>query len=161
MTTPTRQEQFSGTDAVRDAHRFDEARLAAWMQANVAGYAGPLKVEQFKGGQSNPTYKLLTPGQNYVLRRKPPGVLLPSAHAVDREYKVITALHNAGFPAARTFGLCTDDSVIGTWFYIMDCVEGRVIWDTTFPDEPIEKRAAYFDAMNATIAQLHMIDYAA
>jgi aminoglycoside phosphotransferase (APT) family kinase protein len=157
----TRQEQFTGTDAVRDAHRFDEGRLAEWMQANVAGYAGPLKVEQFKGGQSNPTYKLTTPGQNYVMRRKPPGVLLPSAHAVDREYKVITALHNAGFPAAKTFGLCTDDSVIGTWFYIMDCVEGRVIWDTTFPDTPKEQRRAYFDAMNATIAQLHMMDYAA
>jgi aminoglycoside phosphotransferase (APT) family kinase protein len=161
MTTPTRQEQFSGTDAVRDAHKFDEAKLAAWMEANVEGYAGPLVVEQFKGGQSNPTYKLLTPRQNYVMRRKPPGVLLPSAHAVDREYKVITALHNAGFPAVKTFGLCTDESVIGTWFYIMDCVEGRVIWDTTFPDEPKEKRAAYFDAMNATIAQLHMMDYQA
>jgi len=158
---PTRQEQFSGTDAVRDAHRFDEAKLAAWMEANVAGYKGPLVVEQFKGGQSNPTYKLLTPNQNYVMRRKPPGVLLPSAHAVDREYKVITALHGAGFPAAKTFGLCTDESVIGTWFYIMDCVEGRVIWDTTFPDEPKEQRAAYFDAMNATIAQLHNIDYKA
>ena len=161
MTTPTRQEQFSGTDAVRDAHKFDEAKLAAWMEANVAGYAGPLVVEQFKGGQSNPTYKLLTPKQNYVMRRKPPGVLLPSAHAVDREYKVITALHNAGFPAAKTFGLCTDETVIGTWFYIMDCVDGRVIWDTTFPSEPKEKRAAYFDAMNATIAQLHMMDYQA
>mgnify|MGYP003451144395 FL=1 len=161
MTTPTRQEQFSGTDAVRDAHKFDEAKLAAWMEANVEGYAGPLVVEQFKGGQSNPTYKLLTPKQNYVMRRKPPGVLLPSAHAVDREYKVITALHNAGFPAAKTFGLCTDETVIGTWFYIMDCVEGRVIWDTTFPSEPKEKRAAYFDAMNATIAQLHMMDYQA
>ncbi|TFU03012.1 phosphotransferase family protein [Polymorphobacter arshaanensis] len=161
MTTPTRQEQFSGTDAVRDAHKFDEAKLAAWMEANVEGYAGPLVVEQFKGGQSNPTYKLLTPKQNYVMRRKPPGVLLPSAHAVDREYKVITALHNAGFPAAKTFGLCTDETVIGTWFYIMDCVDGRVIWDTTFPSEPKEKRAAYFDAMNATIAQLHMMDYQA
>ena len=161
MTTPTRQEQFSGTDAVRDAHKFDEAKLAAWMEANVEGYAGPLVVEQFKGGQSNPTYKLLTPKQNYVMRRKPPGVLLPSAHAVDREYKVITALHNAGFPAAKTFGLCTDETIIGTWFYIMDCVDGRVIWDTTFPSEPKEKRAAYFDAMNATIAQLHMMDYQA
>lgn len=157
----TRQEQFTGTDAVREAHRFDEARLADWMAANVAGYAGPLAVQQFKGGQSNPTYKLVTPGQNYVLRRKPPGLLLPSAHAVDREYKVITALHGAGFPAPRTFGLCTDDSVIGTWFYIMDCVDGRVIWDTTFPSEPRELRAAYFDAMNATLAQLHMLDPAA
>ena len=87
-----RQEQFSGTSAVRPGQEIDAGRLAEWMQANVEGYAGPLSIEQFKGGQSNPTYKLITPGQNYVLRRKPPGQLLPSAHAVDREYKVITAL---------------------------------------------------------------------
>src|SRR5215210_3717773 len=130
----SRQEQNSGTTPVREAHRFDEARLAAWMQAHVDGFAGPLTVEQFKGGQSNPTYRLVTPGQSYVLRRKPPGQLLASAHAVDREYKVITALHATGFPVARTFGLCTDDSVIGTWFYVMEMVEGRVIWDATFPD---------------------------
>ena len=156
-----RQELNSGTTEVREAHRFDEARLAAWMEANVEGYAGPLTVEQFKGGQSNPTYKLITPGRNYVMRRKPPGLLIPSAHAVDREYKVITALYAAGFPVARTFGLCTDESVAGTWFYIMDCVEGRVIWDTTFPDQPRSERAAYFDAMNATMAQLHNLDHEA
>jgi len=101
-----RQEQFSGTSAVRPGQEIDAGRLAEWMQANVEGYAGPLSIEQFKGGQSNPTYKLITPGQNYVLRRKPPGQLLPSAHAVDREYKVITALFAQGFPVARTFGLC-------------------------------------------------------
>ncbi len=157
----SRQEQFSGTGEVRAGLGFDEARLAAWMAANVADFAGPLSVRQFNGGQSNPTYKLTTPRQNYVLRRKPPGVLLKSAHAVDREYRVITALHAAGFPAPRTFGLCTDDSVIGTWFYVMDCVDGRVIWDTTFPDVPKPDRAAYFDAMNATIAQLHSLDPAA
>jgi len=156
-----RQDAYSGTQEVRVGHRFNEARLAEWMQANVEGFAGPLTVEQFKGGQSNPTYKLLTPGQNYVLRRKPPGQLLKSAHAVDREYKVITALHAQGFPAARTYALCTDDDVIGTWFYIMDCVEGRVIWDTTFPAEPREQRRAYFDAMNKTIADLHNFDPAA
>ena len=157
----SKQEQFSGTQAVRDAHRFDEARLADWMGANVDGFSGRLRVEQFKGGQSNPTYKLLTPGKNYVLRRKPPGELLKSAHAVDREYKVITALHAQGFPAARTYGLCTDEAVIGTWFYVMDCVDGRVIWDTTFPDVPKAERRAYFDAMNATIAELHSYDPAA
>lgn len=155
-----KQEQFSGTDAVREQHRFDESRLVAWMQANVAGFAGPLTVQQFKGGQSNPTYKLITPAQNYVLRRKPPGQLLASAHAVDREYRVITALHGAGFPVAKTFGLCTEESVIGTWFYVMDCVDGRVIWDTRFPDVPRDQRRAYFDAMNATLAQLHTLDYA-
>ncbi|WP_420465149.1 phosphotransferase [Panacagrimonas sp.] len=156
-----KQEQFSGTAEVRDQHRFDEARLLEWMNANVAGFKGPLRVEQFKGGQSNPTYKLLSPGSNYVMRRKPPGNLLASAHAVDREYRVISALHGAGFPVAKTFGLCTDESVIGTWFYVMDCVDGRVIWDTRFPDVPREQRPAYFDAMNRTLAQLHTLDYAA
>ena len=155
-----RQELFSGTGDIRAGQEIDAGRLDAWMRANVDGYAGPLTIAQFKGGQSNPTYKLTTPRQTYVLRRKPPGVLLPSAHAVDREYKVITALHGQGFPAPRTFGLCTDDAVIGTWFYIMDCVEGRVIWDATFPDVSREERPKYFDAMNATIAQLHMIDVA-
>ena len=156
-----KQTAFSGTGEVREQHRFDEARLQAWMQANVPDFRGPLTVQQFKGGQSNPTYKLITPGQNYVLRRKPPGALLASAHAVDREYRVITALHGVGFPVARSFGLCMDDSVIGTAFYVMDCVDGRVIWDTRFPDVSTETRAAYFDAMNATIAQLHTIDFAA
>ncbi|MGI4877219.1 MAG: phosphotransferase family protein [Janthinobacterium lividum] len=154
----SRQELNSGVGEVRSGLGFDEARLAEWMTANVDGFAGPLTVRQFNGGQSNPTYKLTTPGQNYVLRRKPPGTLLKSAHAVDREYRVITALHAAGFPAPRTFGLCTDDDVIGTWFYVMDCVDGRVIWDTTFPDVARADRPAYFDAMNATIAQLHMLD---
>ncbi len=150
-----KQEKFAGTTAVRDAHRFDEAALATWMRENVDGFEGPLTVEQFKGGQSNPTYRLVTPGRSYVMRRKPPGQLLKSAHAVDREYKVTTALGRAGFPVARTYGLCEDDSVIGTMFYVMDCVEGRVFWDPTFPDVPREERAAYFDAMNATMAQLH------
>ncbi len=154
----TKQEQFSGTQAVREQHRFDEGRLAEWMRSNVEGYAGPLTVAQFKGGQSNPTYKLVTPTKNYVMRRKPPGLLLKSAHAVDREYKVISALYAQGFPVARTYGLCTDEEVIGTWFYIMDCVDGRVVWDTTFPDVPKDARAAHFDAMNKTLADLHNFD---
>lgn len=154
-----KQTEFSGTAEVRDQHRFDEARLLGWMQAHVEGFSGPLTVQQFKGGQSNPTYKLITPHQNYVMRRKPPGALLASAHAVDREYRVISALHGAGFPVARAFGLCMDESVIGTSFYVMDCVDGRVIWDTRFPDVPAGQRRDYFDAMNATIAQLHNLDY--
>lgn len=154
----SRQELNSGTSEVRSGLGFDEGRLTEWMRANVAGFIGPLTVRQFNGGQSNPTYKLTTPGRNYVLRRKPPGQLLKSAHAVDREYRVITALARAGFPAPRTFGLCTDDDVIGTWFYVMDCVDGRVMWDTSFPDVARDARPAYFDAMNATIAQLHMLD---
>jgi len=150
-----------GTTAVRDAYRFDEAALAAWMEANVAGFAGPLTVEQFRGGQSNPTYKLRTPTRDYVLRRKPPGKLLPGAHAVDREARVLTAVEAGGLPVAHVYGLCTDDAVIGTWFYVMDMVEGRIFWDARFPDVDREERPAFFDAMNATIAQLHGIDFEA
>jgi aminoglycoside phosphotransferase (APT) family kinase protein len=153
-----RSAQNSGTSAVREGLRFDAARLEAWLQANVAGYAGPLAIEQFRGGQSNPTYKLITPGQTYVLRRKPPGQLLPGAHAVDREYRVITALGAQGFPAPRTYGLCEDEAVIGTPFYVMEMVEGRIFWDVAFPEVDAAERPAYFDAMNAVIAQLHLID---
>ena len=153
-----KQTEFSGTADVREQHRFDESKLLQWLQDNVADFEGPLTVEQFKGGQSNPTYKLLTPRRNYVMRRKPPGTLLASAHAVDREYRVISALHGAGFPVAQTFGLCMDEAVIGTSFYVMACVDGRIVWDTSFPDVPKAERRAYFDAMNATIAQLHTLD---
>lgn len=148
----------SGTTAVREGYAFDEAALVGWMEANVEGFAGPLTVEQFKGGQSNPTYKLVTPSRSYVLRRKPPGELLKGAHAVEREAKVLSALHGAGFPAARVYGLCTDDTVLGTWFYVMEMVEGRIFWDATVPGVSNEERAAIFDAMNATIAQLHGFD---
>ena len=151
----------TGTKAVAESHRFDEAALARWMEVNVAGYAGPLEVQQFKGGQSNPTYQLITPGKKYVLRRKPPGKLLPSAHAVDREYKVITALGTTGFPVARTYGLCVDDAVIGTWFYIMDMVEGRILWDQTLPQyEPAERHAIFMDKIK-TLALLHNTDHEA
>ena len=124
---------FSGTTAVREAHRFDEARLEQWLTVHVPHYSGPLTVEQFKGGQSNPTYKLLTPHNAYVLRRKPPGKLLKGAHAVEREAQVLQALETIGFPVAHVHGLCSDDSVIGTWFYVMDYVEGRTFWDGTLP----------------------------
>ena len=146
---------------VQERHRFDPARLEPWMREHVAGYRGPLTVEQFGGGQSNPTYRLTTPSRRYVLRRKPPGKLLASAHAVDREYRVISALGTTGFPVPRTYGLCEDDTVIGTAFYVMDCVEGRVLWDQQLPDLPRGERAAIFDAMNATIARLHQVDYRA
>ncbi|HEX7781931.1 MAG TPA: phosphotransferase [Sphingobium sp.] len=148
----------SGTDPVREGYGFDEGALAAWMVANVEGYHGPLEIRQFKGGQSNPTYQLVTPTRKYVLRRKPPGELLPGAHAVDREATVLSKLGAAGFPVAQVFGLCTDDSIIGTWFYVMDMVEGRIFWDATFPDVSDAERPAYFDAMNATLAQLHAFD---
>jgi len=150
-----------GTMAVREALRFDEARLAAWMAENIAEYEGPLAVEQFKGGQSNPTYKLVTPKRAYVLRRKPPGPLLKGAHAVDREARVLQALGTVGFPVAHVHGLCTDDAVIGTWFYVMEMVEGRIFWDATLPEIPGEERPAYFEALAGTLAQLHGIDYAA
>jgi len=151
-------EANTGTTAVREGYAFDEAALENWLKANVEGYAGPLGVEQFKGGQSNPTYKLVTPARSYVLRRKPPGEILKGAHAVEREAKVLTALHAQGFPGARVYGLCTDESVIGTWFYVMEMVEGRIFWDATVPGVSNEERAAIFDAMNATIAQLHSYD---
>jgi aminoglycoside phosphotransferase (APT) family kinase protein len=149
----------TGTKDVAEAHRFDEAALHRWMTANVEGYAGPLEVRQFKGGQSNPTYQLITPGKKYVLRRKPPGKLLPSAHAVDREYKVISALGPTGFPVAKTYGLCTDDAVIGTWFYIMDMVEGRILWDQTLPASQPPERNAIFRSKISTLADLHNTDY--
>src|ERR1700729_36233 len=121
----TRELLNTGTKEVAESHRFDESALHAWMQGNVAGYRGPLEVRQFKGGQSNPTYQLITPSKKYVLRRKPPGKLLPSAHAVDREYKVITALYPTGFPVAKSYGLCVDDALLGTWFYPMGMAEAR------------------------------------
>jgi len=156
-----REAANSGTKDVTESHRFDEGALAAWMQANVEGYEGPLEVRQFKGGQSNPTYQLITPSRKYVMRRKPPGKLLPSAHAVDREYKVITALYPTGFPVARSYGLCTDDAVIGTWFYIMDMVEGRILWDQTLPAYEPAERFAIFKAKIETLADLHNTDHVA
>jgi aminoglycoside phosphotransferase (APT) family kinase protein len=149
----------TGTDVVPEAQRFDEASLERWLKDHVEGYGGPLEVRKFKGGQSNPTYQLITPAKKYVLRRKPPGKLLPSAHAVDREYRVITALGPTGFPVARTYGLCNDDGVIGTWFYIMDNVEGRIFWDQTLPScQPPERRAIFMDKIK-TLADLHNTDY--
>ncbi len=148
----------AGTTAIREGYGFDEAALSRWMASHVAGFVGPLTVEQFKGGQSNPTYKLVTPGKAYVLRRKPPGPLLKGAHAVEREARVLQALGATGFPVAHFHALCTDDSIIGSWFFVMDMIEGRIFWDATFPGVSRGDRAAYFDAMNATIADLHRID---
>lgn len=151
----------SGTTTVREGYAFDEAALHLWLQENVLGYAGPLTIEQFRGGQSNPTYKLVTPGKAYVLRRKPPGQLLKGAHAVEREAKVLTSLERVSFPVPHVHGLCTDESVIGSWFYVMDMVEGRIFWDATVPGVSTTERIAIFDAMNATMARLHMVDYEA
>jgi aminoglycoside phosphotransferase (APT) family kinase protein len=154
-------EAYQGTRPVAEAHRFDVAALERYMREHVPGFTGALSVEQFKGGQSNPTYRLAAGGRSYVMRRKPPGKLLPSAHAVDREYRVITALAATEVPVARTHALCTDESVIGSMFYIMDCVEGRVLWDPQLPGMMPAERGAIFDEMNRVIAALHRVDYAA
>lgn len=150
--------EFSGTKPVEERHRIDESRLDRWMRKHVEGYTGPLTVLQFKGGQSNPTYKLDSRGRSYVLRRKPFGKLLPSAHAVDREYRVISALGQQGFPVAHAFVLCTDEAVIGAAFYIMSMEEGHVYWDPTLPSQPAEMRAKSFCSMIETLAKLHMFD---
>jgi aminoglycoside phosphotransferase (APT) family kinase protein len=151
----------TGTTAVREGLGFDEAALVRWMQDHVEDYAGPLKVEQFKGGQSNPTYALSTPSARYVLRRKPPGQLLPGAHDVMREARVQKALGTTGFPVAPIMGVCEDDSIVGTPYYLMGLVEGRIFWDSAFEEVPQDQRHLYFDAMNATIARLHQVDYQA
>ncbi len=155
------QELFTGTKAVADSHKFDEAKLAKWLEAHVEGYDGPLTVRQFKGGQSNPTYQLITPNKTYVMRRKPPGKLLPSAHAVDREFRITSALHPLGFPVARPYALCEDTEIVGTIFYVMDMVEGRILWDGTLPGmQPSERRAIY-EAKVKTFADLHNVDWRA
>ncbi|HZD52237.1 MAG TPA: phosphotransferase family protein [Woeseiaceae bacterium] len=156
-----RQEQFTGTRTVREAHRFDERRLEAWMREHVEAFEGPLAVRQFKGGQSNPTYLLESPSGRYVLRRKPPGKLLRSAHAVDREYRVISVLHGQGFPVPRPHAYCEDASVVGTAFFIMSCVEGRIFWNLELPEVGAAETAAIYDDVNRTIAALHRTDHIA
>ena len=149
---------FVGTVEPEGADRLDEAKLSAWLEANVAGYQGPMQLTKFKGGQSNPTYKIAAASGNYVLRRKPFGPLLPSAHAVDREYKVQAALAKAGWTVAPQYGLCTDDSVVGSWFYVMGMVDGRTIWDGSMPNDTPEYRRATYNAMIDTLAGLHAVD---
>ena len=143
------------------AHRLDEARLTDYLAAEMPGFAGPLTVRQFQGGQSNPTYHLATPGGDYVLRKKPPGTLMPSAHAVDREFAVQSALAGSAVPVAPMRLLCRDDSIIGTMFYVMDHVPGRVFPDRTLPGVPPGDRAAMYDDMNRVMAALHQVDWQA
>src|ERR1700719_3538149 len=161
MTSSERQSAFSGTREVAERLRFDVARLESYLSAHVPGFAGPVLVGQFKGGQSNPTYLIETPLRRYVLRRKPPGKLLPSAHAVDREHRVISALYAQGFPVAEPLLYCADESVIGTAFFVMSHVDGRVFWEAEMPSSNPAERAAVYDAMNATLARLHSYDPAA
>lgn len=155
------QAQFSGTMEVRERHKFDVGRLESYLKENVVGFTGPLEVAQFKGGQSNPSYMLTTPNRKYVLRRKPPGKLLPSAHAVDREFRVISALSNTDVPVPKAYCLCEDEDVIGTMFYVMECVDGDIEWDPALPGYSKANRVAVFDSMNEAMAALHMVDYKA
>jgi aminoglycoside phosphotransferase (APT) family kinase protein len=152
---------FVGTRPVAAAHAFDVGALERYLRSNIAGFEGPIAVAQYKGGQSNPTFALSTSAKSYVLRRKPPGQLLPSAHAVDREYRVISALAGSAVPVPRTYVLCADESVIGSMFYVMELVEGRVLWDPLLPGMNAAERSAIFDEMNRVIAALHRVDYAA
>jgi aminoglycoside phosphotransferase (APT) family kinase protein len=150
-----------GARLVPPVHTFDVAALAAYMRSHVGDCASDPVVEQFQGGQSNPTYRITTPERRYILRRKPPGKLLPSAHAVDREYRVMAALAGTGVPVAKMIALCADDAVIGTAFYLMEYVEGRVLWDPRLPGMQPVQRAAYHDEMNRVLAALHNVDYVA
>lgn len=154
-------QEFAGTMPVPDRQRFDESALARYLSAQIAGFRGPLTVEMFRGGQSNPTF-LLTAGDgaHYVLRRKPAGQLLPSAHAVDREFRITRALFGHGVPVAEPLWLCEDESVIGTMFYVMSYVRGRNFWDPRLPGMPKEERAAIYDEMNRVLVALHTADYA-
>jgi aminoglycoside phosphotransferase (APT) family kinase protein len=156
-----RQDKNTGTRDVTEAHRFDEKRLEAYLGDRIAGFQGPLSAVQFKGGQSNPTYLLRAGSGCFVLRRKPPGKLLRSAHAVDREFRVISALHASGFPVPRPYLLCEDDEVIGTSFFVMEYVEGRILWELDLPGMELAERAAIYDNVNQTLADLHTTDYTA
>ena len=155
-------DHFIGTKPVSDNHAFDSDALSAWMTQHVEGFVGPVTVEMFKGGQSNPTYKLLTPGQSYVMRAKPGPVakLLPSAHAVEREFAVMRGLHGTDVPVPRMYALCEDESVIGRAFYIMEFMAGRVLWDQALPDMAPAERGAIYREMNRVIAALHSVKFA-
>ncbi len=153
-------EAFTGTKPVAASHAFDVAALERHLAQHLPGFKGPLSVEQFKGGQSNPTYKLVTPGAAYVMRSKPAPAakLLPSAHAIDREFRVMGALAGTGVPVPRMHLLCEDESVIGRAFYVMEFVQGRVLWDQSLPGMGNAERAAVYDEMNRVIAALHSVD---
>ncbi len=155
-------EHFVGTRPVTDKHLFDVEALTLWLRDNIDGFKGPLSVEMFKGGQSNPTYKLITPTTSYVMRAKPGPVakLLPSAHAVEREFAVMSGLYGTDVPVARMYGLCEDESVIGRAFYVMEFVQGRVLWDQSLPGMTPSGRGAIYDEMNRVISALHKVRFA-
>ena len=151
--------QFAGTMQVQERQRFDVAALEAWMRDHVEGFRGPLDVQQFRGGQSNPTFRVSSPSGSYVMRRKPAGKLLPSAHAVEREYRVMTALARSDVPVPKTYGLCEDEGVIGSTFFVMEFVDGRIWWDGTLPGMQPAERHAIYSEMNRVIAALHRVDF--
>ncbi|MGE4240996.1 phosphotransferase [Ramlibacter sp.] len=155
-------DHFIGTREVSGTHAFDVAALTAWMEKNIEGFRGPVTVEMFKGGQSNPTYKLVTPSRSYVMRSKPGPVakLLPSAHAIEREFAVMRGLAGTDVPVPVMYGLCDDESVIGRAFYIMEFMQGRVLWDQSLPGLSNAERAAHYDEMNRVIAALHTVKFA-
>ena len=155
------QETMTGTVPVGERDRLDLDRLSTWMQANTEGFEGPLSYAKFAGGQSNPTYRLETPTRSYVLRRKPFGPILPSAHAVEREFRVIAGLHPTGFPVPRPYGLCEDPEIIGAAFYLMELVPGRTIWDGSMPGMSPAERTAHYHQIIDTLALLHNTDYEA
>ncbi len=161
MTGTDRQAAFSGTKEVAPALAIDAHTLTAYLHSKISGFSGPLTIRQFRGGQSNPTYLLETPARRYVLRRKPPGKLLPSAHAVDREFRIISSLWQQGFPVPEPFLYCDDNSVAGTAFYVMGHVDGRLFWEPDMPGSNPMERTAVYDSMNATLARLHSFDPAA
>ena len=151
---------FTGTQPVAERHAFDVAALQSWLATRLPGFAGPLTVEQFRGGQSNPTYRLVTPGAAYVMRAKPgpAAKLLASAHAIDREFRVMSALAATDVPVPKMYLLCEDEAVIGRAFYVMECVQGRVLWDQALPGMANDERAAIYEEMNRVIAALHCVD---
>ena len=155
-------DNFVGTRPVSEAHQFDVSVLEAWLKQHMPGFAGPLSVEMFKGGQSNPTFKLITPSTSYVMRAKPGPVakLLPSAHAVEREFAVMRGLYGTAVPVAQMHVLCEDESVIGRAFYVMEFVQGRVLWDQSLPDMSKQQRRDIYNEMNRVIAALHSVPYA-
>ena len=156
-------EHFKGTKPVSKQHEFDVAALAIWLNTSTGEDFEAMRVEQFKGGQSNPTFKLITPERTYVMRAKPgpAAKLLPSAHMIEREFEVMTGLAKANMPVPKTIALCTDEAVIGRAFFVMEMVEGRVLWDPSLPGMTPPERGAIFNEMNAVMARLHQVDYAA
>ena len=152
------QKENVGTMGVLERHSFNKESLQSFMEKNISNFEGNIEIEEFQGGQSNPTYLIKSNNKSYVLRRKPPGQLLKSAHAVDREYRVITALRKTDVPVPKTYSLCEDIDIIGTVFFIMEYVQGRVLWDPALPDENKKEAKELYFSMNETLAKLHSVD---